>query len=739
MSRDDFQQAWQAESSRTRVKVDASLLQREVQRNQQNFRAIVLRRDVIEVAVGLILLPIWIYMGVSRSLPWTWYLTVPVLLWIIGYLLVDRARHPQAPTDPGEPLLSCVKNSLQQVEHQTWLLRNVFWWYLLPPTISVLAFFTQVAWQDAVSGWDAVKLAAPMYAFLVLLYSFLDYINQRAVCTQLFPRRQELLSLLSSLDEEQVPEPANASCAVEGIDGLGLLTRWLAVSAVCLVLVVVMAFTVGSRGSGNTEFDEPARGQGPAGESLAKLVTDLRKEKQLVSLAARVMADGQLHAEAAQGQRKVGSGVSVELDDRWHLGGITKSITATMIGRLIERGEVEWSDTVGDVFADQPVDDAWKPITLRQLVTDSAAQQALLSREAIYSHPQLGAEASAARREEVLKRIARPPENPERLHSAHSNFNFALASAMVEKLTGENWRDLVQREVFEPLQLEHAGFGPPKSDDQTLQQPRGHRAAGGWKTAVTDTRDNTAIMAPSGMTHMTLADLTTYAEEHRQGEAGAGTLLSAETYRQLHTPFGEGYACGWVVKEPSYEIPHKLYWYNGTNTLWYSLLVIIPEKNLIVAVTSNDGDKQNAESAAWEIVHAAVKDFQTATDDELRQSLPSAAYPWRSPFAAVRWDESQPQVQIDGRWYALVSISDVASSDILQFSRDTFGDRWQKRFEEDLVQLLARMGHPPGETVKLQLQPLDGSEIVTLKDVAMTAENRRAIRNAARERADAEP
>src|SRR3990172_11428552 len=144
MDPDKYQQAWQAHSSQTRITVDADLLLKEVQRNQYNFRATIFRRDVIEVGVGLLLLPYWFYKGITSSLPWTWYLTVPALIWVIGFFLVDRRRHPQKPSDPSEPLLMCVENSLTQVEHQIWLLRNVFWWYLLPPSISILAFFAHV-------------------------------------------------------------------------------------------------------------------------------------------------------------------------------------------------------------------------------------------------------------------------------------------------------------------------------------------------------------------------------------------------------------------------------------------------------------------------------------------------------------------------------------------------------------------------------------------------------------------
>ena len=41
--------------------------------------------------------------------------------------------------------------------------------------------------------------------------------------------------------------------------------------------------------------------------------------------------------------------------------------------------------------------------------------------------------------------------------------------------------------------------------------------------------------------------------------------------------------------------------------MWYALVVFIPERNVVVAVTSNDGDRSNAEAAAWEIVEAGAR------------------------------------------------------------------------------------------------------------------------------------
>jgi CubicO group peptidase (beta-lactamase class C family) len=601
---DKLQQAWQAQTSQTRVTVDADLLLRkEVQRNQRDFRATIFRRDVIEVGVGLLLLPYWFYKGLTSSLPWTWWLTVPAIIWVVGFFLVDRMRHPQRPSDPGEPLLNCVKNSLAQVEHQIWLLQNVFWWYLLPFTISILAFFAQVTLQTSKDWLEALGGGSLLFGFLCALYFFIDYINQRAVRVQLGPRRQELLALLASLGDESTSESSMKS--TESFASPRIFRRWLVVALLCLVTLVVMVIALAS-GITESSYDGPPRSNGPAGDSLARLITDLRKEKNLVGLAAMVMVDGEVEAAAAQGERKKGSGVPLEIGDRWHLGGITKSITATMIARLVEAGRMQWSDTVGEIFPEAAVHEDWKPVTLRQLLTDTAGAPANFPKDVWRKRPPLGPECTQARREVVLNVIADKPAYPPGKKYVYSNVGYTIAGAMAEKVTGATWEDLVKREVFEPLKLRGAGFGPPKSSDATLEQPRGHRKVLAGKVEVDDTADNTPIMGPAGIIHMTLRDLCTYANEHLQGELGEGKLLSAETYKKLHTPELDNYACGWVRNEPNEVIPYTEYWHNGTNTYWYALVAFIPEKYIVVAVTSNDGDFEKVEAAACEIVKASA-------------------------------------------------------------------------------------------------------------------------------------
>ncbi len=109
-------------------------------------------------------------------------------------------------------------------------------------------------------------------------------------------------------------------------------------------------------------------------------------------------------------------------------------------------------------------------------------------------------------------------------------------------------------------------------------------------------------------------------------------------------------------------------------------------------------------------------------------------YSKKSPFAAVRWQRSEPEIKVGDEWFKLVSLDEIPASEIVAFSKRTYGNKWQKRFEEDLVELLTRMGHPPQDTVTLVVQSVTSQETQTLEDVPMTRANRRAIWDAAQAR-----
>ena len=242
MAPDEFQQAWQAHSAQTRVIIDADLLREEVQRDQRQFNTMISYRDFGEVGVAVIMIPVWFVMGFMLNLPWTWYLSVPVFLWIAGFMLLYRKRHQPEPDESEGPLLQqYVERSLAEVEQQIWLLKNILWWYLLPPTLSITAFFAQVSWQSRDSGWlYALIFFVLLEGFVLALYGGIYVLNKRVVREQLIPRREELQKLRASLEQETTDEGVNSQIALPNLPFPGKIPPAPCASPVQLIVGLVL-------------------------------------------------------------------------------------------------------------------------------------------------------------------------------------------------------------------------------------------------------------------------------------------------------------------------------------------------------------------------------------------------------------------------------------------------------------------------------------------------------------------
>jgi hypothetical protein len=200
MNYDDLQKAWQSQGNPPKLNIDPAMLLKEVQRNKSNFKSMVFWRDVREVGVAAVIAVFFLCCVIADPNLWPLALIAAGCLWIAGFMLVDRWRQRRHKPQSADPLRSCAQASVLEVDHQIWLLRNVLWWYLLPPGIGGTVFIGYLAGQvrSAEILWPK-PFVAEFALFSGLLSLGVYHLNQWAVNRHLRPRRQELQDLLDSL------------------------------------------------------------------------------------------------------------------------------------------------------------------------------------------------------------------------------------------------------------------------------------------------------------------------------------------------------------------------------------------------------------------------------------------------------------------------------------------------------------------------------------------------------------
>ena len=199
MNIEDLQKVWQSQDAGAKVTINVDLVLKEVRRNQQQFRTTIYSRDVREVGVCALMTALFLGWGL-RWHWWSLYLLSFCCFFVGAFFLVDRLLQRRKQPVRNDPLQACIQDSLLQVNHQIWLLKNIFWWYLLPILIGLGAFSTQTLWAQRTAGPASMIASGAIFIFTYgLTYGFVYWLNQRAVRVQLAPRRQELEALLASL------------------------------------------------------------------------------------------------------------------------------------------------------------------------------------------------------------------------------------------------------------------------------------------------------------------------------------------------------------------------------------------------------------------------------------------------------------------------------------------------------------------------------------------------------------
>jgi len=347
-----------------------------------------------------------------------------------------------------------------------------------------------------------------------------------------------------------------------------------------------------------------------ASPTLRDTLDAIRQKHNLPALAVVTIVDGKVGDVVVTGVRKAGDPTPVTAADTFHIGSCTKSMTATLIGMLVDEGKLKWDTTIGDVFPELSAEmrPEYRTVTLKMLLSHHAGMPAATIPMGSPDYRRSRKSLREQRVEYVQLALREAPASPPGTKFLYANRGYVIAGAMAERVTNEAWEDLIRRRLFEPLGMKSAGFGWMATPGK-VNQPWPHEltARGPIPVPPGPDADNPLVIGPAGTVHCSLEDLAKYVVFHFDGRAGGRQLIKPETLKTLHTPPFEGeYALGWFVVARPWAGGRALN-HNGSNTMNY-LSIWIGLGSRVGAISATNIGGTQAEEACDEAVSAAIRE-----------------------------------------------------------------------------------------------------------------------------------
>src|SRR5262245_45560629 len=122
-------------------------------------------------------------------------------------------------------------------------------------------------------------------------------------------------------------------------------------------------------------------------KALEAILEPIRARHSVPGLAGAIVVGDTVTEIGAVGVRKAGSPERLTVNDRFHMGSCTKSMTATLIAMLVEQGRLSWTTTIADVFPDlrERMHPDFRSVTLEQLLSHRAGVPTDLSADGLWT------------------------------------------------------------------------------------------------------------------------------------------------------------------------------------------------------------------------------------------------------------------------------------------------------------------------------------------------------------------
>ena len=259
-------------------------------------------------------------------------------------------------------------------------------------------------------------------------------------------------------------------------------------------------------------------------------------------------------------------------------GSMGKQFTAALVEMLVEQGRLRLGDSIVRWFPEGA--NVWRGVTVRRLLTHTAGI-------AEYTDSTFDYRKDYTEDELVKFAASRPLDFPPGERWSYSNTGYLLLGALIRRVSGQFYGDLLRDSVFQPLGMKASRV--ISEADIVPNRAAGYRLANGelknqeWVAPLLNTTADGAL-------YFTVRDLTRWAVALNHRRVAGGRLLdTAWTPVRLADGATYPYGFGWYVLPQRTEprIAHTGSW-QGFKTV----IARYPQRGLTVIVLANLAEAQ---------------------------------------------------------------------------------------------------------------------------------------------------
>ena len=494
------------------------------------------------------------------------------------------------------------------------------------------------------------------------------------------------------------------------------LVQMTAVAALAFATGALAQAPTDTPSSPKTHVDDKAQ---TALRDFPAYVDSARKTFHVPGIAVAIVKDGQVVLEQGFGEREIGKPEKVDAHTLFAIASNPKAFTAASLQMLAEQGKLKMDDRVIDHLPWFQMSDPY--VTREMRVRDLLAHRSGLSLGAgdlLYWPP------TSYSTKDVVEHLRYVPlANSFRSAYAYDNILFAVATLVIEQVSGQSYADFVRQHIFQPVGMNESLI------DMTALKPGMDYAMGHAKADFKELQPVPPMAwlnAPgAGGIYASVHDMAKWMNVQLAGGAlPAGTdgkpgrLFSEDSQRQMWTmltpiavnkppvpelapllPNFSGYGEGWFLSDYRGQ---RLVWHTGGWPGMVSRVTLVPELHLGVVVLTNQESGAAFNAVTYRVLdaylNAPATDWVVAYDKAVQKAAAKSddSYAKHQARRAKDGKPSLPLASYAGTfrdpWYGDVIVSEENGKLRMRFSKtrqltgtltpwqhDSFVVRWDDR------------------------------------------------------------